>query len=130
MRGSQNARPLVPSTSAGRRRRDARCRGGGPATNRPPRPAVDHLPQRFTRALVLLHAREVRLTLIDTYELDDEARRTADVLKRLADLAATSAARVLVTDGLRPALATHLADDLDLRHEPVPLRWERRGTQA
>jgi hypothetical protein len=62
-----------------------------------------------------------RLALLDVYELDDDPARTADVLKRLANLAQSCGARVLVTDGVPATLAGHLAHELDLRHEPYPV---------
>jgi 2-C-methyl-D-erythritol 4-phosphate cytidylyltransferase len=76
----------------------------------------------WARALVVRHARDTRLRLLDILELDDSPARTADVLHPLADLAATSTASILITDGVRPALAERLARDLGLRHEPVPPR--------
>jgi hypothetical protein len=81
----------------------------------------------WARALVIRHARSRRMMLVDVYELDDNEPRNADVLVRLKDLAATSGVEVLVTDGVRPALATRLAGDLALRHEPVPPRRDGRG---
>jgi hypothetical protein len=83
----------------------------------------------WARALVIRHAREAGLTLVDVHELGDDGRRNADVLNRLADLVLTSGARVLVTDDVQPALATQLVRDLGLRHEPVPARWQRRHVE-
>ena len=82
---------------------------GGPVSDR-----------RWARALVIRHAHEAELQLIDVLELPDEPSRTRGVLSRLGDLAATPDVAVLVTDGLDADLARRLADDLGLVHRPVP----------
>jgi hypothetical protein len=76
--------------------------------------------RRWARALVIRHAHDARLQLIDVLELHDEPSRTRGVLSRLGDLAAGPGVAVLVTDGLDADLARRLADDLGLDHEPVP----------
>jgi hypothetical protein len=73
----------------------------------------------WARALVVRHARAARLALIDIYELDDDETRRAEVLERLATRVPTSSVRVLVTDGVPAELATRLAEQLGLHHEPV-----------
>jgi hypothetical protein len=80
----------------------------------------------WARALIIRHAREIRARLIEIYELDDDGRRNGEVLARLVDLAAASRARVLVTDGVPPALATRLAADLGLAHEATAGRPRTR----
>ena len=82
---------------------------GGPVADR-----------RWARALVIRHAHEAELQLIDVLELHDEPSRIRGVLSRLGDLAATPDVAVLVTDGLDGDLARRLADDLGLVHGPVP----------
>ena len=66
-----------------------------------------HLPEgtprgdrAWARALVVRHARDARLQLVDILELDDEPRRARAVLTRLGDLAAVWRVTVLLTDGL------------------------------
>jgi len=73
----------------------------------------------WARALIIRHTRDARLTLVDIYELNDDRRRNADVLERLADAAVASDVRVLVTDGVRPALVGRLTDELGLTHDPA-----------
>jgi hypothetical protein len=82
---------------------------GGPSSDR-----------RWARALVIRHAHDAELQLIDVLELHDEPSRTRGVLSRLGDLAAAPGVAVLVTDGLDAVLAQRLADDLGLVHQPVP----------
>jgi hypothetical protein len=78
-------------------------------------PAADRW---WARALVVRHARDKRLRLVDIVDLDDH--RVA--LTMLAHLAATTGASVLVTDGVPPDVAERLAADLGLRHQAVPSR--------
>jgi hypothetical protein len=79
-----------------------------------------HSPDRWWhRAIVVRHARDHGLQLIDVLELDD-GQRSGYVLTRLATLAADSRAAALVTCGVEPDLADKLADDLGVRHLPVP----------
>lgn len=73
----------------------------------------------WARALVVRQCRRSKLTLVEVYELDDDDRRTADVLARLRDLAIAARVEVLVTDGVRPALAVRLVADLGARHDVV-----------
>jgi hypothetical protein len=107
------------------------------SSTRPPAIGLVHRPRgtasadrSWARSLVIRHARDARLDLVDIYELGDDGRRNANVLDRLADLVATSGARVLVTDGVQPALVTRLVGDLGLAHEPVPARWHRHRLEA
>jgi hypothetical protein len=74
----------------------------------------------WARSLVVRHARAQGLTLLHVYEFDDDAGRNADVRKRLAATAAHDGVTVLVTDGLDVVAARRLADELGLRHSPVP----------
>jgi hypothetical protein len=101
-------------------------------TNRPVAVGLVHRPtgtpgpdRSWARALVVRHARARHLTLLDVYEIDDDERRSAAVLRRLADLAAHAGAKVLITEGLDPVAAGRLAADLDLRLDPVPPASER-----
>lgn len=71
----------------------------------------------WRRGLVVRHARDLRLGLVDVLEVDDNA---GPVLLRLAAIAAQSDARVLVTHGLDPRMAGRLAADLDVEHVAVP----------
>ncbi len=73
----------------------------------------------WARALVVRHARDARLQLVDILELDDEPRRSRAVLTRLGDLAAVWRVTVLLTDGLDPHIARSLALDLGLQHQEV-----------
>lgn len=73
----------------------------------------------WARSLVIRHARNARLSLIDIYELNDNSDRNRDVLDRLADLAVHASADVLLTDGVEPDLVGRLAGELGVRHEPV-----------
>jgi hypothetical protein len=79
-------------------------------------PPVD---RDWARALVVRHSRDRRLRLLDILEIDDDADRTREVLRRLADTAASAHAAALITDGVDPVLAASTARDLDLVHEPV-----------
>jgi hypothetical protein len=76
--------------------------------------------RRWGRALVIRHAHDAQLQLIDVLELHDEPGRTRGVLSRLGDLAASPGVTVLVTDGLDADLARRLAHDLGLVHQAVP----------
>lgn len=76
----------------------------------------------WARGLVVRLALERRLTLVDILELNDDADRTRDVLRRLAALATSSGARILVTEGVAEPLASALARDLALVHEAVTRR--------
>jgi hypothetical protein len=101
-----------------------------PQPKRPDRPAAIGLvhvtagirsPDRWWyRALVIRHARDHGLQLVDILELDDDGQRNGYVLTRLAALAAQSRARALVSYGVEPQLAATLAADLGVQHLPVP----------
>ena len=80
-------------------------------------PAVD---RNWARALVVRHARDRGLRLLDILELDDDAARTAHVLRRVANLAASAGAHTLVTEGVDIGVAGRAAQDLGLAHEAVP----------
>src|SRR4051794_10742476 len=80
-------------------------------------PPVD---RHWARALVVRHARDRRLRLLDVLEIDDDADRTRAGLGQLAHVAASASAAALITDGVEHALAESIARDLDLAHEPVP----------
>jgi hypothetical protein len=73
----------------------------------------------WARALVVRHARDARLQLIDILELDDDPTRSRAILSRLGDLAAVWRATVLLTDGVEPRVARTLALDLGLEHQAV-----------
>ena len=73
----------------------------------------------WARALVVRHARDARLQLVDILELDDEPRRARAVLTRLGDVAAVWNVTVLLTDGLEPHVARSIALDLGLEHQAV-----------
>jgi hypothetical protein len=75
--------------------------------------------RRWGRALVIRHAHDAQLQLIDVLELHDEPGRTRAALTRLGDLAAAPGVTVLVTDGLDADLARRLAHDLGLVHQSV-----------
>jgi hypothetical protein len=81
------------------------------------------------RAIVVRHAHDRRLRLVDVLELDDDGRTNAQELLRLAAIAAQSDATVLVTHGIRPELARSLAADLGLRHLPAPDRPSVPGAE-
>jgi hypothetical protein len=87
-------------------------------------PRVD---RSWSRALVVRHAHEHRLRLVDVLELDDDDRTTRTVMLELAALAGSARADVLVTHGVRSDLVSALADDLGLIHLPVP---PHRGRHA
>lgn len=90
------------------------------------RPAGTPGPDRsWARSLVVRHARSAGLTLLHVYEFDDDDARNADVVRRLADQAANAGVSVLVTEGIEAPVARRLADDLGLRHSPVPPAPER-----
>jgi hypothetical protein len=72
------------------------------------------------RGLLVRHARDQRLRLVEVLELEDDRRRNGYVLTRLAALAAQSEAVALLTHGVQLDLAGKLADDLGVRHLPVP----------
>jgi hypothetical protein len=74
----------------------------------------------WVRGLVVRHARDQRLRLVDIFELDDDGPRDGYVLTRLAALVAQSDASALVTYGVQGDLADNLADDLGVRHLRVP----------
>jgi hypothetical protein len=74
------------------------------------------------RAIVVRHARDRRLQLVDVLELTGDRKIDSEELKRLATVAARSRATVLVTHGIRTDLAGHLAERLGLRHLPAPDR--------
>ena len=74
------------------------------------------------RAIVVRHAHDHRLQLVDVLELSDDGQGEAEELLRLTAIAAQSDAVALVTHGVRPDLARGLADDLGLRHLPAPDR--------
>jgi hypothetical protein len=74
----------------------------------------------WARGLVVRHARDQRLRLVDILELDEDGLRNGYVLTRLAALAAQSDVAALVTYGVQLDVADHLADDLGVRHLPVP----------
>lgn len=80
-------------------------------------PRVD---RSWNRALVIRHAREQRLQLVDILELDDDEATLRTVLPQLAGLAGSCGADVLVTHGVSADLAGTLAQDLGLAHLPVP----------
>lgn len=80
------------------------------------------LDRTWARAVVVRHARDARLQLVDVLELDDQPDRTRAVLSRLNHLAAASQISVLITDGLDTDLARRLAHDLRLEHQAVPPR--------
>jgi hypothetical protein len=73
----------------------------------------------WARALVVRHARDARLQLVDILELDDEPARARAVLSRLGDVAAVWRVTVLLTDGLDADTARGLALDLGLVHQAV-----------
>jgi hypothetical protein len=73
----------------------------------------------WARALVVRHARDARVQLVDILELDDEPGRARAVLSRLGDLAAVWRVTVLLTDGLDPDVARGIALDLGLEHQAV-----------
>jgi hypothetical protein len=81
------------------------------------RPTADRY---WARGLVVRHARDHGLQLVEVLELEDDGRRNRLVLTRLAALAAQTDAVALLTHGIRPDLAAKLADDLAVRHLPVP----------
>src|SRR4051812_5308493 len=90
------------------------------------RPSGTPGPDRsWARSLVVRHARAEGMTLLHVYEFDDDEARNADVLRRLADTAAHAGVSVLITDGFEVAAARRLAQDLGLRHAPVPPAPER-----
>jgi hypothetical protein len=74
------------------------------------------------RAIVVRHAHDHRLRLVDVLELSDDGHDDAEELARLAAIAAQSDAVALVTHGVRPDLARGIAEDLGLRHLPAPDR--------
>jgi hypothetical protein len=78
--------------------------------------AADRL---WARSLVVRHAQREGCALLDIFELDDNLVRNAAVLDRLAALADSGDVVVLVTHGLEPDLASRLANEFGLRHEPV-----------
>jgi hypothetical protein len=82
-------------------------------------PPVD---RHWARALVVRHARDQRLRLLDVLEIDDDADRRREVLHRLADVAAGVRVAALITDGVDQALAESIARDLEMAHVPVPPR--------
>jgi hypothetical protein len=74
----------------------------------------------WARSLVVRHAREAGLQLVDVLDLRDGHHQA--VLARIADAAAARGVTVLVTDGLDPQLAERLAADLGLAHHAAPQR--------
>lgn len=76
----------------------------------------------WARALVVRHARDSRLQLVDILELDDDPTRARAVLTRLGDLAAVWRVTVLLTDGVDDRAARALALDLGLEHQSVSAR--------
>ena len=90
------------------------------------RPSGTPGPDRsWARSLVVRQARAEGLTLLHVYEFDGDEARNADVLRRLAEAARNAGATVLVTDGLEAVAARRIADELGLRHAPVPPVPER-----
>ena len=79
-------------------------------------PAID---RAWTRAVVIRHARDLDLQLVDIVETDEVADAGDDeTLQRLTLLARSATATSLVTGGVRPDLGARIANDLGLRHEP------------
>jgi hypothetical protein len=74
------------------------------------------------RAIIVRHARDQRLRLVDVLELTGDRTLDSEELKRLVATAKQSRATVLVTHGIRTDLARHLAERLGLRHVPAPDR--------
>src|SRR3954447_20451387 len=79
---------------------------------------VDISDRWWYRAIVVRHAHDHRLQLVDVLELSDDGQGDAQELSRLAAIAAQSDAVALVTHGIRPDLARDLADDLAQRTYP------------
>ena len=82
-------------------------------------PGIPRGDRTWARALVVRHARDARLQLVDILELDEEPGRARAVLSRLGDLAAVWRVTVLLTDGLDPVVARGFALDLGLEHQAV-----------
>ena len=74
----------------------------------------------WVRGLVVRHARDQRLRIVEVLELEDDGQRNGYVLTRLAALAMQSDAAALLTHGVQLDLADKVADDLGVRHLPVP----------
>jgi hypothetical protein len=81
------------------------------------RPAADRY---WARGLVVRHARDQRLRLVEVLELEDDGRRNGPILTRLAALSGQFGAVALLTHGVQPDLADKLADDLGVEHLAVP----------
>jgi hypothetical protein len=74
------------------------------------------LDRTWSRGLLIRRARDAGIHLVDILELDDDGRRSAQVLVRLSALTASTDVEVLLTDGVHPDFASALAADLGVRH--------------
>jgi hypothetical protein len=80
-----------------------------------------HSPDRWwARALVVRHARDHHLQLVDVLELDEDQHRNASELLRLAELVVQTDVTTLVTYGVDLELANRFAADLGVRPVPAP----------
>jgi hypothetical protein len=85
-------------------------------------PGMSDLDRAWARGLIIRHARDARLRILDVLELGDDDAVNGDVLRRLAQVATTVGASVLLTNGVDLPLAERVARELDLRQRSVVVR--------
>jgi transcriptional regulator with XRE-family HTH domain len=82
-------------------------------------PGASELDRAWARGLVVRHARDSRLRLLDVLELGDDSVGDHAVLQRLAQVSLTRDVTVLLTHGVESNVADRLAGEVHLNHGAV-----------